>query len=65
MKLVRDMEENLVLDLIKRKNKTTELVLTGRDFPLSLIEKADYVSEINKIKHPYDKGILARKGIEF
>src|SRR3989344_962289 len=59
------IDEGLVLDLIKRKPEKTELVMTGRDFPLSIIEKADYVSEINKIKHPYDKGILARKGIEF
>ena len=54
-----------MLDLIKRKPENTELVLTGRDIPLSIVEKADYVSEINKIKHPYDKGIKARKGIEY
>jgi len=57
--------ESLVLDLIKNKPEKTELILTGRDMPLSIIEKADYVSEVNKIKHPYDKGILARQGIEF
>jgi len=59
------IDEDLVFDLIKRKPQSAELVLTGRDFPLSIIEKADYISEINKIKHPYDKGVLARKGIEF
>jgi len=59
------INESLVLDLINKKPENTELVLTGRDMPLSIIEKADYVSEVNKIKHPYDKGILARKGIEF
>jgi cob(I)alamin adenosyltransferase len=41
-----------------------ELVLTGRYPSRKLIDLADYVSEIKKIKHPYDKGILARKGIE-
>jgi len=57
--------ESLVFDLIEKKPKNTELVLTGRDFPDSIKEKADYVSEINKIKHPYDKGILAREGVEY
>ena len=59
------ISESLVFDLINSKPEKAELILTGRDMPLSVIEKADYVSEINKIKHPYDKGILARKGIEF
>lgn len=57
--------EKIVLDLIKNKPKNTELILTGRDFPKSIIEKADYVTELNKVKHPYDEGILAREGIEF
>ena len=39
--------------------------MTGRNPDERLIEAADYVSEIRKIKHPYDKGIQARKGIEF
>jgi cob(I)alamin adenosyltransferase len=59
------IDEKTSLDIIKNKPKNTELVLTGRDFPISLIEKADYVSEILKKKHPYDKGILAREGIEY
>ncbi len=59
------IDESLVLDLIKNKPENTELILTGRDMPLSIMEKADYVSEINKIKHPYDKGIQGRKGIEY
>ena len=42
-----------------------ELVMTGRDAPKEYIEKADYVSEIMKIKHPYDKGTAAREGVEF
>lgn len=59
------ISEEIVLDLMKNKPKNTELILTGRNIPEYIIEKADYVSEIKKIKHPYDKGILARKGIEF
>lgn len=59
------IEESLVLDLIKNKPEKAELILTGRDMPLSIMEKADYVTEMNKIKHPYNKGIEARKGIEY
>ena len=43
----------------------TELVLTGRDAPQSWIEKADYVTEMGCVKHPYDRGAEARQGIEF
>lgn len=57
--------EEVGLELIEKKPKHTELILTGRDFPESLKEKADYVSEIKKIKHPYDTGILAREGVEY
>jgi len=59
------VEVNQVLDLIKNKHKETELVLTGRDAPKDVIDVADYVSEIKSIKHPYDRGIEARRGIEY
>ncbi len=59
------ISEELVFDLIENKPRNTELVFTGRDFPESVKEKVDYVSEIKKIKHPYDKGILAREGVEY
>lgn len=42
-----------------------ELIMTGRDPQKWFLERADYASEIKKIKHPYDKGITAREGIEF
>lgn len=57
--------ENDLLDFVKNKPLNLELVLTGRGATNALIECADYVSEIQKIKHPYDKGITSRKGIEF
>lgn len=41
-----------------------ELVLTGRDAPQFFVDMADYVTEMRKIKHPYDNGISAREGIE-
>ena len=54
-----------MLDLIKQKPRHVELILTGRGAPQEIIEVADYVSEIKRVKHPYDRGILARKGIEY
>lgn len=57
--------ESVALELIEKKPENMELILTGRDFPKSLTEKADYVSEIKKLKHPYDSGTLAREGIEY
>lgn len=44
---------------------TCELVLTGRDPDSYFTDSADYVSEIKKLKHPFDKGIEAREGIEY
>ncbi|XOQ47574.1 MAG: Cob(I)yrinic acid a,c-diamide adenosyltransferase [Eubacteriales bacterium] len=59
------LDSRLLLALIKNKPQKLELVLTGRDPEPEVLELADYVSEIRKIKHPYDRGIPARKGIEF
>lgn len=58
-------EEDLI-QLIKHKPVNQELILTGSHIshPL-LFEHADLVTEIKKIKHPYDQGKLARKGIEY
>lgn len=53
------------IDLIRNKPQDLEIVLTGRNAPKELIEVADYVSEINAIKHPMDRGIPARIGIEW
>ena len=54
-----------ILKLIKDKPEGMELVLTGRYAPREFIELADTVTEMKEIKHPYMKGILARKGVEF
>lgn len=56
------MEE--VIQIIKNKGKV-ELVLTGRDAPKELYEYADYVSELHLVKNPWQKGIKARRGIEY
>ena len=54
-----------VLDFLKSRPDSLEVAMTGRNPAPELIKAADYVSEIKKIKHPYDEGIKARKGIEF
>lgn len=58
------IDEEKVISFLKKKPAKTELVLTGRNPGAPLIALADYVSEIKKIKHPYDRGIAARVGIE-
>ncbi|OGO17550.1 MAG: cob(I)yrinic acid a,c-diamide adenosyltransferase [Chloroflexi bacterium RBG_16_50_11] len=59
------LEVDEVLQLIKDKPPHVELILTGRGADEKLIEIADLVTEMVKIKHPFDKGIKARKGIEY
>jgi cob(I)alamin adenosyltransferase len=54
-----------VVKLIQQKLPDLHLVLTGRNAPKKLIQLADLVSEVKEIKHPYKKGILAQKGIEY
>lgn len=57
-------DKEALLDFVKNKPQNLEIVMTGRNpFP-ELVELADYVSEVCKRKHPKDKGIMARKGIE-
>ncbi len=52
------------LEALKEKSQNTEVVLTGRKVPREVLEIADLVTEVRKIKHYFDKGVLARKGIE-
>ncbi len=59
------IDEKILLDFLENKPKELEIVLTGRSPSERLLSMADYVTEMNKIKHPYDKGTPARKGIEF
>lgn len=54
-----------VTQLIKKKPKKLELVLTGRNATATIKKLADYVSDIREVKHPYKKGILARQSIDF
>lgn len=54
-----------VLELIKNKPKHVELILTGRYAPEEIIEAADLVTEMKEVKHPFNKGYQARRGIEY
>lgn len=53
------------IDLVKSRPSEIELILTGRNMPIEIIELADLVTEMKMIKHPFDKGILARRGVEY
>jgi len=54
-----------VIQLIEDKPPQVELILTGRQADTELVKMADLVTEMLKIKHPYDAGITARPGIEY
>jgi cob(I)alamin adenosyltransferase len=54
-----------VLALVAGRPPHVELVLTGRMAPPELVAQADLVTEMLQIKHPYNDGVEARKGIEF
>jgi len=54
-----------VKNLINKRNSAVEIILTGRGATPELIAMADLVTEMKNIKHPFDKGQPARKGIEY
>lgn len=62
LKLISEQD---ILDTIAAKPEKTSLVLTGNYVPESVIAVADLVTEMTEIKHPYQKGIKAKKGIDF
>ena len=59
------VELDEVIKLIRDKPTGVELILTGRKADNEIIKRADLVTECRKIKHPYDKGIKCRRGIEY
>ncbi len=54
-----------VLCVLENRPANVEIVLTGRHAPVEILELADLVTEMVQIRHPYQKGLLARRGIEF
>jgi cob(I)alamin adenosyltransferase len=58
-----DVDE--VVDLLAARPGYQHVVITGRDAPQRLIDAADLVTEMRKVKHPYEQGIMAQRGVEF
>lgn len=59
------LPESMVTAWLERLPQEVEVVLTGRNPPKSWLERADYVTEMRAVKHPYEKGIDARIGVEY
>ena len=59
------VDEARLLALLAGKADGLEVVLTGRGPSQALLDAADYVTEMKKIKHPYERGVAARLGIEY
>lgn len=56
---------NEIMVFLDELPKGIDVLLTGRDAPDELIERADLVTEMRKVKHPFDEGVRARKGVEY
>ncbi|HEX9505684.1 MAG TPA: cob(I)yrinic acid a,c-diamide adenosyltransferase [Acidimicrobiia bacterium] len=59
------IETDDVVETIRNRPRDVNVIATGRDAPASLIDVADTVTEMRKIKHAYDQGIAAKKGIDY
>lgn len=59
------LTEEEVLELVDGRPPKVELVLTGRQASPVILERADLVTEMQAVRHPYQQGIAARRGIEF
>ena len=54
-----------VVTALRNRPKRVSIVATGRDAPGALVDLADTVTEMRKVKHAYDRGIVAKKGIDY
>ena len=59
------ISEKQLLEFLENRPEALEVALTGRDPSGKLLALADYVTEMKKVKHPYDHGVTARRGIEY
>lgn len=59
------VDESRLLALLDGKPELLEVVLTGRDPSQALLDRADYVTEMKMVKHPFKRGVAAREGIEY
>lgn len=54
-----------VVETIESRPPSVSLILTGRDAPAALVDVADTVTEMRKVKHAFDRGVMARRGIDY
>ncbi len=54
-----------VADVLKRKPEMVHVILTGRNAHPSIVELADTVTEMRQVRHAYEKGVMAQRGIEY
>jgi cob(I)alamin adenosyltransferase len=59
------LDETDVIDLIEHRPEHVELVITGRNAPESILRRAQLVTEMREVRHPFSDGVKARVGIEF
>jgi cob(I)alamin adenosyltransferase len=59
------VSEAQLLELIEKKSRNCELILTGRGATQKIEDAADYVTYAGKVKHPFDKGVLSRAGVDY
>jgi len=59
------LKEREILELLEKKPESLDIILTGRGVTRKIIEIADLVTEMKKIKHPFNRGIKGREGIEY
>lgn len=59
------VSEEKLLKLLQDKPDNVEIILTGRNVPKSIIDKANLVTEMKDIKHYFNEGVPAREGIEY
>jgi cob(I)alamin adenosyltransferase len=59
------LDAEKVVETLRRKPEMVHVVLTGRSAHASIVETADLVTEMREVKHPYQKGIVAQRGIEY
>lgn len=54
-----------LVDVIRARAESVELLVTGRDAPSALVDESDYVSYVEDVKHPFRRGVGPRVGIEY
>ncbi len=59
------LDSEIVAEALRAKPEMVHVILTGRNAHRSLVELADLVTEMREVKHPYQKGIQAQRGIEY